>query len=93
MSLTPPEMISATSRALSLPEIVFEILACLEAQAELCPQPVQSTLRACTLVNRTWFFDATIFLYRNPYIRNGRDSEVKINALVRTLNTTNRGLY
>ncbi|KAF9363648.1 hypothetical protein BGX34_003619 [Mortierella sp. NVP85] len=93
MSLTSMEAASATNRALALPEIVFEILACLEAQAELCPQVVQSTLRACTLVNRTWFFDATIFLYRNPYIHHGRGSETKINALVRTLNTTNRGLY
>ncbi|KAF9179757.1 hypothetical protein BGZ50_006697 [Haplosporangium sp. Z 11] len=85
--------ISATNRALALPELVFEILACLEAQAELCPQQIQAALRACTLVNRTWFYDANVFLYRAPYIRHGRGSEAKINALVRTLTTTNRGLY
>ncbi|KAF9287489.1 hypothetical protein BGZ68_001755 [Mortierella alpina] len=84
---------SATNRALALPEIVFEILACLEAQAELCPQQIQASLRACTLVSRTWFFDANVFLYRAPYIRHGRGSDVKINALVRTLTTTNRGVY
>ncbi|KAK3842839.1 MAG: hypothetical protein J3R72DRAFT_420723 [Linnemannia gamsii] len=84
---------TATNRALALPEIVFEILACLEAQAELCPQQIQASLRACSLVSRTWFFDANIFLYRTPYIRNGRGSENKVNALVRTLTTTNRGLY
>ncbi|KAI1320347.1 hypothetical protein EDD11_001148 [Mortierella claussenii] len=93
MPLTLPQETSATSRALALPEIVFEILACLEAQAELCPQLVQTSLRACTLVNRTWFFDANVFLYRAPYIRHGRGSEAKISALVRTLSTTNRGLY
>lgn len=93
MSLMVPQTASATSRALALPEIVFEILACLEAQAELCPQSIQSSLHACTLVNRSWFFDATIFLYRNPYIHQGRGSEAKINALVHTLNTTKRGLY
>ncbi|KAG0229321.1 hypothetical protein B0O80DRAFT_496566 [Mortierella sp. GBAus27b] len=88
-----PQAASATSRALALPEIVYEILACLDAQAELCPKVVQSTLLACTLVNRTWFFDATTFLYRSPYISNGRGSEAKVNALISTLNTTNRGLY
>ncbi|KAG0350866.1 hypothetical protein BGZ54_003595 [Gamsiella multidivaricata] len=88
-----PYPTTATNRALALPEIVFEILACLEAQADLCPQLVQSSLRACTLVNRTWFFDANIFLYRAPYIRHGRGSEAKISALIRTLDTTNRGLY
>ncbi|KAG0008268.1 hypothetical protein BGZ80_003632 [Entomortierella chlamydospora] len=93
MPLILPESASAVNRALALPEIVFEILACLEAQAELCPQLVQTSLRACTLVNRTWFFDANIFLYRAPYIRNGRGSEAKVNALVRTLSSTNRGLY
>ncbi|GJJ70960.1 hypothetical protein EMPS_03310 [Entomortierella parvispora] len=89
---TQEVVVSATNRALALPEIVFEILACLEAQGELCPQQVQASLRACTLVNRTWFFDANIFLYRSPYI-SGRGSEVKVNNLVRTLTTTNRGLY
>ncbi|KAF8940044.1 hypothetical protein BGZ58_007976 [Dissophora ornata] len=93
MPLMLPQATSATSRALALPEIVFEILACLEAQAELCPQLIQTSLRACALVNRTWFFDANVFLYRVPYIRHGRGSEVKTNALIRTLNTTNRGLY
>ncbi|KAF9403804.1 hypothetical protein BGX21_009900 [Mortierella sp. AD011] len=93
MPLILSESASAVNRALALPEIVFEILACLEAQAELCPQLVQTSLRACTLVNRTWFFDANILLYRAPYIRNGRGSEAKVNALVRTLSSTNRGLY
>ncbi|KAF9917558.1 hypothetical protein BX616_000606 [Lobosporangium transversale] len=93
MTLMQSQEASATKRALALPEIVFEILACLEAQADLCPQLVQSTLRACTLVNWTWFFDANVFLYRAPYIRHGRGSEAKINAFVRTLSTTNRGIY
>ncbi|KAF9582279.1 hypothetical protein BGW38_000417 [Lunasporangiospora selenospora] len=85
--------ISATTRALALPEVVFEILAHLAAQADISPQQVQASLRACTLVNRTWFFDANTFLYRTPFIRQGRGSEAKIEALVRTLTTTNRGHY
>ncbi|KAF9415399.1 hypothetical protein BGZ94_000106 [Podila epigama] len=87
------EMISATARALALPEIIFEILACLEAKAELNPQLIQASLRACALVSRTWFFDATIFLYRAPYIRQGRGAERKAAALVRTLTTTQRGVH
>ncbi|KAF9439151.1 hypothetical protein BGZ76_010744 [Entomortierella beljakovae] len=84
---------TAVTRALALPEIVFEILLCLETQAELCPQITQSTLRACSLVNRTWYYDANIFLYRTPFIRHGRGSEAKINAFVRTLSTTRWGHY
>ncbi|KAF9369957.1 hypothetical protein CPC16_004068 [Podila verticillata] len=88
------ELSTATSRALALPEIVFEILACLEAQAgNGSPQQIQASLRACSLVSRTWFFDATIFLYRAPFIRHGRGSDLKAAALVRTLTTTQRGVY
>ncbi|KAG0055629.1 hypothetical protein BGZ83_007929 [Gryganskiella cystojenkinii] len=86
-------LVSATNRALALPEIVFEILAWLEAQGELCPQLIQASLRACTLVSRTWFFDANVFLYKAPYIRTARGTENKVHNLVRTLTTTNRGNY
>ncbi|KAG0331243.1 hypothetical protein BG004_001763 [Podila humilis] len=82
----------AMGRALALPEIVFEILACLEAQ-QGSAQQVQASLRACSLVSRAWFFDATIFLYRAPYIPQGRGSDRKAAALVRTLTTTQRGIY
>ncbi|KAG0243289.1 hypothetical protein BGW41_002474 [Actinomortierella wolfii] len=87
---------SATSRALALPEVLYAVLENLADQADYDPAHTQQALRACTLVNRTWYLHANAFLYRAPFLgQNGacKHSSKATKALIRTLTTTPHGQY
>ncbi|KAF9157709.1 hypothetical protein DFQ26_008432 [Actinomortierella ambigua] len=86
---------SSTCRALALPELLFAVLDTLAAQADQDPVLTQAALRACTLVNRTWYLHANPFMYRAPFLAQcgGRHHSKATKALIRTLTTTSHGAH